>query len=373
MSHKRTINILAISMGAGGAEKTISLLLPYLVKDFNVNLILFHDIRYFTIPQEVNVFIISKNNRTTSLFTKIISPITYYFRYKKILILTNPDISISFLTRPNLLNTFVRRKNTKVIISERCFPSIAYKSNNFRYKLYKFLIPKYYNKADILFSNSKYINQDLKDNFGVKVPMNVIYNPVEIPKVNLEPNSCQKDIDVIWVGKLYAIKNPALLVKALILCKTNPSTCVLGEGVLLEETKFHSKELKIKFEGKVNNVFDFLIRSKVLVLTSNSEGFPNVILEGMSYGLPIISTNCQSGPLEILNDNEYVEILQGEFIVAKYGILVNVNDEVALSKAIDYLLSNSELYNQLVQSSKIRSQNYSVEKIYTNFKMLIEE
>ena len=373
MSHKRTINILAISMGAGGAEKTISLLLPYLVKDFNVNLILFHDIRYFTIPQEVNVFIISKNNRTTSLFTKIISPITYYFRYKKILRLTNPDISISFLTRPNLLNTFVRRKNTKVIISERCFPSIAYKSNNFRYKLYKFLIPKYYNKADVLFSNSKYINQDLKDNFGVKVPMNVIYNPVEIPKVNLELYSHQKDIDVIWVGKLYAIKNPALLIKAVSLCETNPFTCVLGEGVLLEDIKSQSEEIRIKFEGRVNNVFDFLKKSKILILTSNSEGFPNVILEGMSYGLPIISTNCQSGPLEILNDNESVEILQGEFVIVKYGILVNVNDEVALSKAIDYLLSNSELYNQLVQASKVRSQNYSVSKIYANFKMLIEK
>src|SRR5690606_22433693 len=161
--------------------------------------------------------------------------------------------------------------------------------------------------------------------------------------------------------------------KAVSLCETNPFTCVLGEGVLLEDIKSQSEEIRIKFEGRVNNVFDFLIRSKVLVLTSNSEGFPNVILEGMSYGLPIISTNCQSGPLEILNDNEYVEILQGEFIVAKYGILVNVNDEVALSKAIDYLLSNSELYNQLVQASKVRSQSYSVSKIYSNFKMLIEK
>jgi len=360
-------------MGAGGAEKTISLLLPYLVKDFNINLILFHDIRYFTISKQVNVFTISKNNNITSLFSKIISPIFYYFRYKKILRLTNPDISISFLTRPNFLNCFVRRKNTKTIISERCFPSLAYKSNNLRYRLYKVLIPKYYNKADILFSNSKYINQDLKNNFGVRIPMRVIYNPIEIPEVSIENDLYQKNIDVIWVGKLYAIKNPSLLIRALHLSNTNPTVCVLGNGVLLKETRLQSKGLSIKFEGTVNNVFDFLIRSKVLVLTSNSEGFPNVILEGMSYGLPIISTNCQSGPLEILNDNEYVEILQGEFIVAKYGILVNVNDEVALSKAIDYLLSNSELYNQLVKSSKIRSQNYSVEKIYTNFKMLIEE
>lgn len=374
MVRKKKISILILNLGAGGAEKVVSLMLPKLNENYDVTLVLFNNIIHFEVPKNLKIVVLNPKDNRSKLF-KIFSFIIICFKYIRFLKKESIDISISLLTRPNLINALSKLFNskTKNIISERCFPSIAYKSSKYRYAIYKFLIPLLYNKADVLFSNSTHINQDLKDNFGVRIPMRVIYNPIEIPEVSIENDLYQKNIDVIWVGKLYAIKNPSLLIRALHLSNTNPTVCVLGNGVLLKETRLQSKGLSIKFEGTVNNVFDFLIRSKVLVLTSNSEGFPNVILEGMSYGLPIISTNCQSGPLEILNDNEYVEILQGEFIVAKYGILVNVNDEVALSKAIDYLLSNSELYNQLVKSSKIRSQNYSVEKIYTNFKMLIEE
>lgn len=359
-------------MGAGGAEKTISLLLPELIKDYRVNLILFHDVRYFEIPSEVNVLVLSQK-KSNSLFDKLLSPFILPFKFKKILKQTQPIVSISFLTRPNLLNTLFKKKKIKVIISERCFPSIAYKSNRWRYRLYKALFPKLYNKADVLFSNSMHINRDLKDNFGLRIPTRVIYNPIEIPADNFNSDLAQKDIDLVWVGKLYAIKNPMLLVKALRICHGNPQAYILGDGVLLEDTKSQSTDLKIRFEGKVNNVFDYLKRTKILVLTSNSEGFPNVILEGMAYGLPIISTNCQSGPLELLNDNEPVEILQGEYLIAKYGILINVGDEIALAKAIDLLLTDHKLYDQLSQASTQRSKDYSVQEIYQNLKVLIQE
>ncbi|MEZ4854419.1 glycosyltransferase [Flavobacterium sp.] len=176
---KKNINIVAISMGSGGTEKTLYLILPLLIKNFNVNLILFNDVRHFAIPKEVNVYLLSKKKKD-SFLNKVLSPFKFFFTYKKILNRTKPDISISFLTRPNLLNTFINSCNTRIIISERCFPSIAYKSNSIRYWLYKILLPKYYNKADLLFSNSIYINNDLKQNFGVTIPMKVIYNPIKV-------------------------------------------------------------------------------------------------------------------------------------------------------------------------------------------------
>ncbi|MEZ4854420.1 glycosyltransferase [Flavobacterium sp.] len=166
------------------------------------------------------------------------------------------------------------------------------------------------------------------------------------------------------------MKNPNLLVKAEI-CKSKPKVTVLGDGVLLPEIKDLATKLNFSFEGNVSNVFEYIKRSKVLLLTSNSEGFPNVILEGMSYGLPIIATNCNSGPLEILNDNCSVDIIYGEYYVAKYGILVNVNDDLALSKAIDYLLSNQQLYNKLSLASRNRSQDYDVEIIYEKYKNML--
>ena len=63
----------------------------------------------------------------------------------------------------------------------------------------------------------------------------------------------------------------------------------------------------------------------------------------MSVGLPVISSNCMSGPLELLNENELVSIESGGFFEAKYGILVNVNDIKGLSKAIQFLESNKSV------------------------------
>ena len=370
---KKKISILILSLGAGGAEKVVSLLLPKLLNDYNVSLVLFSNIIHFEIPDGVKVLILDRSNNSNKLF-KIFGFFNILYKYLNFLRKESIDISLSLLTRPNFINVlskFINNK-TKFIISERCYPSIAYKSNVFRYKLYKFLIPLLYNKADVLFSNSIHINRDLRDNFCVDIPMKVIYNPIDIPNLKSIYDLPEKTIDIIWVGKLNSIKNPNLLVNSLMLSQIKPRVTFLGEGLLSDNLKYISRNLDVKFEGKVNNVAHFLNLSKVLVLTSNSEGFPNVILEGMSYGLPIISTNCQSGPLELLNENEEVNILPNDFFIAKYGILINVNDEIALSKAIDELLKNSELYHKLRNASHERSKMYSTSEIYNNLSKLIQ-
>jgi len=176
------------------------------------------------------------------------------------------------------------------------------------------------------------------------------------------------------VGKLVKVKNPVLLINGLReINDLEVRATMLGDGNLLELLTNNSKGLNVEFAGKVKNVYHYLRRSKILVLTSISEGFPNVILEGMSYGLPIIATNCQSGPLELLNENLEVTIPINEFVKVKYGILINNNDEVALAKAMYALLSSQELYNEMKKASFSRSKDYSVSKIYNDFKQLIEE
>lgn len=357
-------------MGAGGAEKVISLLLPKLLNDYNVNLILFHDVRHFEIPEEVSVCILDENNINTTIY-KFFSTFRIIKAYKEILIKTNPDISISFLTRPNFLNTLTRFYNSKIIISERCYPSIAYKSSSIRYSLYKILIPVLYNKADIVFSNSKYINKDLIDNFKVKAPLEVIYNPIEDVDEKMFSDKDEKIIDIIWVGKLVDIKNPSLLIEALHSTEGSYKTTLLGAGHLLLDLENKINGLDIAFKGRVSNVNEYLNKSKVLILTSNSEGFPNVILEGMSYGLPVIATNCKSGPLELLNDGKDVDIPIGEYKVVKYGILINVDDSKALSLSIDRVFNDLQLYDYLSNMSLQRVKDYSVDKIYSQLKNIL--
>ena len=124
--------------------------------------------------------------------------------------------------------------------------------------------------------------------------------------------------------------------------------------------------------GKVKNVCDYLLDSDCFILSSVTEGFPNVLIEAMAIGLPSISTNCMSGPLEILNDNEKVYIKEGEFYLAKYGILINVNDNIALAKAIKFYKENDDIRKKYSDLGYQKAKQYDLPKIYKEVKLLID-
>lgn len=377
MCQRKNISILLITMGSGGAEKFVSLILPKLIEEYNVHLVLFRDLIHFEVPKEVSIEILNKNEREgflnkITLFPKLI------YKYNQFLKKNDIDFSISLLTRPNIINSLTRIFNdsTKTIISERCYPSIAFRSNKFRYYLYKLLIPVVYNKSDYLFSNSIEINNDLQKNFGVKIPVSVIYNPVlPTPKKDQQLEIKNSVFTIINVGSLYYIKNQSLLIRAFEKLKFNKELYLVGDGIDKVQLKnsVHKRGLrsKVRFTGKVKNVNDYLLNSDCFVLTSISEGFPNVLIEAMAVGLPVISTNCKSGPLEILNENIEVEIKMGEFNLAKYGLLINVGDEPALIKAINFLYNNNQVKIEYGNLAYKRSKDYDVEQIYSQLKKLL--
>ncbi|MDR2270654.1 MAG: glycosyltransferase [Sphingobacterium sp.] len=375
---KEKIAILSVNLGSGGAEKVISLLLPKLIMDFEVHLCLFDDLIHFEIPESVNVHILSpQSNRGIFKIFNFFKVIKRYYA-----VLSNEEIrtSISFLTRPNILNGIVKvlNRSIRTVISERCYPSIAYKSSYFRYILYKFLIPIFYNKADVVFSNSVHINEDLKRHFKIRKPLAVIYNPVDITEVsksNLLAEPENRVINIISVGKIIPIKNHLMILKAINSLGGGYRLTLVGkrinDGQIISFIKEKGLENSVHLTGDVKNVNQFLIGNDIFVLSSNTEGFPNVILEAMAVGLPIISTNCLSGPLEILNENENINLNEGEFYLAKYGILINVDDKEALVNAILYFKNNPDKLRYYKEKSLLRAQKYSVNNIYKEFKELL--
>lgn len=383
MSQKRKIALFVSAIGFGGAEKVVSLLLDELTKYFDVTLILLYDEIKLPLNKDAKIVILSKPGSTfkTNIFARIFDNIKFIFKYQKAIKKHNIEVAVSFLVRQNIMNGIakINNKKLKTIISERCFPSIMYSDQIATSFLTKLLIPYFYNKNDKLFSNSIYINNDLITNYNIKIDTSVIYNPIltknRKPRIKSYKN-LQDIFNVVTVGRLIPVKNQKSIIESISLLPSNFVLDIYGDGELYDNLNLQSKELKIQdrihFNGNVNGVKSYIVEKHCFVLSSITEGFPNVVLEAMSVGLPIICTNCMSGPLELLNDNEKVTILSGSFVKAKYGLLVNVDDSVGLSQAIKYMQNNIEEREMYSRLSFERAKTYDVSNIGIHVKNLID-
>lgn len=377
----KRIALFTVSMGAGGAERVISLLLPELIKDYEVHLVLMYNSIYYEIPEKVKVQTVypdAKNSlrrKLTSIF-KIKRFLQDYLLSEKI------DCVISFLTRPNIISGMLKSKlpKTRFILSERNYTHQMYANRSvLESGFIKRMIRKYYNQADVLFGNSNYIIKGLETDYGVHIPMKVIYNPIIIPSKfrNLENNSAQKKgiKEIVSVGSFKEVKNHALLIQAMSKLPHYDLT-IFGDGRLRNTYEALIKRLnletQISLPGRTTNTQESLLNYDLFVLSSDTEGFPNALLEALSVGIPTISTNCLSGPLEMLNENEAIDIPEGSFALAKYGILINPKDVEGLVAAIIHLSSHSDLYTHYSMVGRERARLYSLPHIYSEIKSLIE-
>ena len=380
MSQKPRISILDISFTSGGAEKVISLLLKKLVKDYDVTLVLFYNEIHFPIPDEVDTVIFCKQGPDRKFRQKIADTIGFLFKYHKLLRRKKIQYAVSFLAFPNLINGIVAMFNpsVKMYVSERGFPSDN-TTSKLSLKIAKIFYPLLYNRCYKLFSNSVYINKDLKENFGITIPMEVGYNPIELPENTIVPSSIENTgapLKIINVGTLNTRKNQQMIITAIAELGTEYELSVLGNGHLENALKNQITKLKLEkqvfLKGRVKNVNAHLLASDCFVLSSFTEGFPNALLEAMAAGLPSISTNCLSGPLELLHDNKPLQIEKGDFFKATYGILINNDDHMGLIKALRYLYENPEERKKYSALSLERASQYQLDTIYNHFNEFIK-
>ena len=107
---KANLSIFAITLGSGGAEKVISLLLKKLINDYEVTLILMYNDIHFPIPEEVNLIIFRPNSsRNRPAYLKFFDAISFVIKYNKIIEERKIGYAISFLALPNLLNGIISK------------------------------------------------------------------------------------------------------------------------------------------------------------------------------------------------------------------------------------------------------------------------
>ncbi|MGS0527571.1 glycosyltransferase [Zobellia nedashkovskayae] len=272
-----TISILIYSMAGGGAERVVSYLLPYLAKQgVNVHLVLMNKTVSYDIPKNIPIHYLENSKGNENGILKLIKLPFLAFKYARLIKKLEVTHSFSLLTRPNYINTISRLFNSlpsKIIISERSFPSLQYGYGNSQSKINNWLIYKLYPKADFILCNSQGNADDLITNYSIDSKIiDVIYNPVDIESITkkqavvsfFDPNY----FNMITIGRLDAGKNHELLIRAL---QNIPQArlYLLGAGVLLEHLTELTKQLNLQdrviFLGFDHNPYQYLKAADLFV------------------------------------------------------------------------------------------------------------
>ena len=153
---------------------------------------------------------------------------------------------------------------------------------------------------------SKGVEEDMQALFGKSLETRTIYNPVEpalIQRQAGEPVPPRKDY-IVNVGKFKKAKRHDRLLHAYAQAKTPYDLLLVGSGPLLGETKALAQSLgiadRVHFVGFQKNPFPLIKAARFMVVSSEYEGLNMTILEAIALGVPVISTDCPSGPAEIL-------------------------------------------------------------------------
>jgi glycosyltransferase involved in cell wall biosynthesis len=243
---------------------------------------------------------------------------------------------------------------TRLIISERNTPSLDAKNDEPATRLGYRLAPYLYPRADKIAAVSNGVADDLARSIGVPHQrIEVIRNPVVTEQMLA---LAREEFQHPWflagsppvllsAGRLAPAKDYPTLLRAFakLHARRPCRLMVLGEGELSTDLIKLMEMLGIgpdvAFLGFVINPYAIMSKAALLVLSSRWEGSPNVLVEAMACGLPVVSTDCPSGPREILANG-------------MFGPLVRIGDAEELSSAMAHVLDNPTPRSLLEQGSR---------------------
>ncbi len=399
--HKKELYFLINSLAGGGAEAVLIRLLPFL-KPKTVFL-LEKDIKY-PVSQKNIEFLFSLRTRTSNIFKTFFIPFYAFNLSKKI---KKDSAIISFLERANFVNIITKFFLThKVIISVHIEQFEEHKGiKKINLLLDKFLYPK----ADLIVAVSKGIKYGL---IKIGIPeekIKVIHNPFNIEEIQKKSKDqveevFEKNPFIINVGRLTKQKGQWHLLRIFKeLKKTFPELklLILGEGELKNDLVNLSEDLELKtyvwdqnaleekydvyFLGFQDNPFKYLSKAEVFILSSLWEGFGNVLIEAMSCGVPVISSDCKSGPREILAPKTDFKKQTKNPEIAKYGIIMPVLEEKFLFAkesltqeervwlgGIEQVLKDDILRAKLKSQSQQRAMDFNIINIAKQWKEILK-
>ncbi|MCB9655203.1 MAG: glycosyltransferase [Deltaproteobacteria bacterium] len=351
----KKIAILLPNLRGGGAERMhVMMAREWLARGFEVDFVLLRKEGELLeiVPQPAQVIGLGVER-----FRNAVWPLCAYLRQHRpsaLLAAMWPLTTLAILARR------LSRQNMRVIVSDHSILSKGYAGWGMLHRVVlKLSMGLIYPFADARIAVCRGVANDISQLSGIREDrFDVIYNPAAnrddaVKHRVSRPEQLASNAKILLsVGNLKPAKNYALLIEAFSRMPThlNAQLCILGEGeqrVRLEQlVREKHLEGKVLMPGFSLNPGAYYQAADLFVLSSNYEGFGNVIVEALEHGVPVVSTDCPSGPREILCDG-------------KYGRLVPVGNADALGQAMQAALQEKPDREAL----RARARDFAVDKI----------
>ncbi|WP_331233139.1 glycosyltransferase [Natronorarus salvus] len=353
------VSLFLPSLNQGGAKRVMLNVADYLhTSGYRVEIVLARKEGEFLahVPQGIEVRSFEKR------VSRTVTDLIQYLHRRE------PKVLLSTIHSTNVVATWagvLARTSTDVVLREAT--TISNQRNEFENGLERLISPvvKYtYPFADRYVAISDGVKSDLVRHTGVQTDeVRTIYNPIYTPEIAKRANEpvdhpwFDADHDVLLgVGRLTMQKDFATLIRAFSRVRRyrDARLIILGEGDRRGELERLTERTGltdvIDLPGYVENPYKYMAKSDLFVLSSAWEGFGNVIVEAMACGTPVVATDCESGPAEILDEGSY-------------GRLAPVGDPTALADSIVDSLNEPDEPDRLRE----RAAEFSTDEIMESY------
>ncbi len=373
------ILVLHGHLSMGGEERILLNVLKNLVElNYNVDLLITWDygennLFENEIPEEVNYEFLFKSyngkNRIIKEIFRLRKKINYLKKVEKRIKEKNYDIVIDYSS--NLL----KYKNFDIAIP--VFSWVHF-SLTFGEKLSIEKVEKYkkqYKKYDKILAICDTMRDEFIEILGMdKNKVELVYNPINLEiiqkkseNVNPKYENYLKEDYFLQVSRLTHQKQPEHLVDIYYKLKQlgiKEKLYFIGNGKKIELIKQKIKEYKLENDvillGQIENPYPFFKNAKLFLHTAKYEGLPTVLLESLTFGVPVVAYDCPTGPKDILGKN------------SEYGELIPLNDKDTFVKKVYELMNNNTKYENYKRLSLMRANDFSMESNKLKLRELIK-
>lgn len=338
ISEKRHIALYLPTLRGGGAERVMVMLANgFAERGHRVDLVLTRAEGPYLpeVAKQIRIVDLDRDRVLASLL-----PLARYLRQER------PDAMLSALNHANVIAIMARKLTqapTRLVVSEHSNPTRALAGGGIK-RIMRSLMRRCYPQADAIVCVSQGIRGEMINQLRLpQEKLYTIYNPLDIDRIH---RMMQESVEHPWfsrhdgpvvlaAGRLTAAKDYPTLLRAMKLLRQSLPVrlVILGQGEEEAALKHLTAELGIidcvSFVGFQRNPYNWMHACDLYVMSSAWEGLPGALMEALACGAKIVSTDCPTGPAEILEHG-------------KWGRLVPVGDAEALAEAMVDALDESK-------------------------------